>query len=388
MNPTLRQVTFTITLVAALIPAALGDDWPFIRDGKAGFVVSDFAYALGPDAAETKACPQGLSRNLMEIYAIKHGVKRRANESEEDFSERLQAGGKSLARAANGQDLCLHPEAGDPDPFYQTLQGNDIAAQGINLDGESGAEDFPGGVDNQFYRVVGCSRSYQSSGQSNSFAIEMLTGSWGIVIDLEGVDDIRNDEEVIVGIAANADPIQLSAAREPLAYATYAKDQDARFRAVTTGRIEEGVLTTQPVTVRFHSSVNSMVIERPLHDARLQATISDSGEMKGFLSGYTPVEDLYDFAYGYREGRALDGKLSPLRSQTANGAAMVLGHTCHGVYHALYEQADAYPDPQTGRNTAISTQYRFDAVPAFVVDVKTQSVNAALKLSAEVGDEK
>jgi hypothetical protein len=38
------------------------------------------------------------------------------------------------------------------------------------------------------------------------------------------------------------------------------------------------------------------------------------------------------------------------------------------MYYALKRNADAMPDPKTGRNTAISAAYRFTARPAFVVD--------------------
>jgi hypothetical protein len=75
----------------------------------------------------------------------------------------------------------------------------------------------------------------------------------------------------------------------------------------------------------FQSETNSMYTERPLRDARL-------------------------------------------RSGSANGAAFVLGHTCHGAYQALLANADGHLDPETGANTSISTQYHIKAVPAFVVD--------------------
>lgn len=373
----------TISL-AFCVPATAAEP-SFVQQGAAGFVVSDFAYALGPDAEDAEICPNGLSRNLEEIYAITQQLQRRANESEEDFAQRLEDGAESLSRADNGQHLCMHPEAGGPDPFYQTVQGSSVTAQGIDLDGQTGREDFSSadgntGVDNQFYRVVGCSRSFQSTGQSNGFAIEMLTGAWGLVIKLDGVDDIRNDNEVDVIIAANADPIQLSASREALPYATYAMDQDPRFRGVTRGRIEQGRLITEPVAVRLHSSVNSMRLERPLLEARIDAQLNEDGTVEGILAGYTPVEALYDFQYGYRNGTSQSGDLAPLglRIGTASGAARVLGHTCHGVYHALQKHADALPDPDTGAMTAISTQYRFTAIPAFVVDIETESLNAQL----------
>jgi hypothetical protein len=200
------------------------------------------------------------------------------------------------------------------------------------------------------------------------------------VLSLGGVDDLRNDDSVEVGIYANADPIQLSPTRAPLPYATYAMDQDPRFRGQTKGRIKDGVLSTDPVDIRFHSVTNSMRFERPLLGARLQATISKDGVLSGYLAGYTPVEDMYNFQFGYRAGKNAQGELAPerLRLGTGNGAARVLGYTCPGAYHALYEYADGDPDPKSGRCTSISTQYEISAIPAFVVDVATESVNKKL----------
>lgn len=374
----LRQLAF-IAAKTALLAVPAWAEMPFLRDGTAGFVVSEFSYALGPDGSEPGVCPDGMSKNLMEIYAHRTNAQPHPGETEEAFSQRLHASARTLGKSEDGKDLCLHPEDGPPEPFFQTVASNDLPVEGIDLDGRSGIGDFQAGVDNQFYRLVGCSRSYQSTGQSNEFAIEMLSGSWGILIELSGVDDLQNDEEVVVTISANADPIQLSAAREPLPYATYAKDQDPRFRASTRGRIENGLLTTEPVDVRFHSVVNSMQLERPLNKARLHASVSAEGELKGYLAGYTDIEELYDFSYGYRNGKTDSGELSPLRGPSANGAAFVLGHTCHGAWQALHRLADALPDPETGRNTALSTQYRFSAIPAFVVDIATESKNAKVK---------
>jgi len=61
------------------------------------------------------------------------------------------------------------------------------------------------GVDNQFYRAVGCVNRYQPGGSGNLFAIEMLAGSWGVLIILDGVTDISQDGEVEVSIYANGD---------------------------------------------------------------------------------------------------------------------------------------------------------------------------------------
>jgi hypothetical protein len=387
-------LTTAIVLLVAPGGRATAQGGGFLRGGEAGFVVTSFAFALGPDAEETGACEAGMSKNVAEIFAEMPDGKRRAGEGDEEYSKRLEDGGKAISATADGKNFCMFPELAPPDPHTRNLMSAAVTAEGIDLDGRvsrsaedmrSGRLDFAGvdgtkGVDNQFWRLVGCSRSFQKNGPSNGFDTEMLTGSWGIVITLTGVDDLKNDDHVTVGIHANADPIQLSPTREPLEYATYAIDQDRRFRATTSGRIENGVLTTEPVDVRFHNVVNAMHLERPLRDARIHATLSADGVLKGYLAGYSPVTEMYDLMFGYRNGKDAAGKPSPLarRLGSANGAARVLGHTCQGMYQALHRLADGHPDPKTGRFSSLSTQYRFEARPAFVVDVKTGSKNERL----------
>lgn len=362
-------------LMAAPSPSATA---PFLQDGKAGFVVTQFRYALGDDA-EKGACPQGLSLNVAEIFANTPEGKRRRGESEQSYAERLEAGGRALSTNANGQNACMNPEAAVTDPFFRSVDSQNATIEGIDY-----AQDRPG-VDNQFYRVVGCIRSFQPAGQSNGFGTEMLTGAWGILLTLSGVDDLRNDDDVEVGIYANTDPMQLSPSREPLDYATYAMTQEPRLRAKTHGRIKDGVLTSDPTEVRIYRVVNSMRIDRVLLDARVQATLTADGIVEGYLAGYTPVDAMYDFQFGYRNGMDGSGKLASdrLRVGTSNGGARVLGLTCPGVYQALHRHADGHPDPKTGQYTAISTQYHFKAIPAFVVDLATKSANDKLEKKAD-----
>lgn len=362
-----------IALLAALPALA---DVPFVQNGTAGFVVSDFKYALGKDDKGADkipgACPRGMSENWAEIYGATAAGKRHKGESDQDYSQRIERDSLQLATAPDGRNLCTNPDAGPKDPHFRTLDTPSVRADGIPMDGGDSSR-------NQFYRVVGCSRSFQPTGLSNGFGTEMLTGSWGILITVSGIHDLTHDKDVEVGIFANADPIELSPDRKPLAYATYAVDQDPRFRAKVQGHIENGVLTTDPVDVRFHNVVNGMNFERPLKHARLRATIAADGTLTGYLAGYTPVDEMYDMQFGYRNGKDNSGNLAPapLRLHTALGAARVLGYTCPGAYYALQQYADGDRDPKTGQYTSISTQYRLSAIPASVVDAPTQSSNAA-----------
>lgn len=356
----------------------------FLRDGDAGFVVTKFTYALGPDNKQTGACTGGMSKNVVEIFGESPEGHRRPGEDDETYSKRLEEGGKSISVTADGKNFCMNPELAPFDTHTRTLTSASVPADGMNLDGKvsrsaddarSGRLDFTGtdgtkGVDNQFWRAVGCSKSFQSDGPSNGFDVEMYTGSWGILIDLKDVDDLKSDGRVKVGIYANSDPLRLSPTRAALDYATYAKDSDPAFRADTTGKIENGVLTTEPVNVRLHSVVNGMYLERTLRNARIRATLLPDGTLKGYLGGYAPVPELYDLQFGYRNGKDAKGQPSPLarRLGSSNGAARVLGHTCQGIYQSLNHLADGDPDPKTGKFTSISMQYRFEARPAFIVD--------------------
>jgi hypothetical protein len=368
----------------------------WVKDGKVGFVVTDFGFALSKDAGQTGACPDGWTLGNVEAYQASPEGKRLEGETEQDYSRRINMGAQRLSVAPNGQNLCTNPEAGKPDPSWRTVTVPNIPAYGIDLDGQDSRakgrvapntcahDDFRGfngekGIDNQFFRVVGCTRSYQSTGQSWDNTIELRTGSWGVLITLAGVDDIRNDPSVEVGIYASADPIQLSPTREPVDFATYAIMQDPRFRATTHGRIVNGVLTTDPVDVRIYKVTGGMYSERPLQGARLQVTIAADGRLQGYLAGYAPVDAIYDHQFGFRSATDAKGQPAPLglRLNTSNGNARVNNLTCQGAYFAIRALADGYPD-KDGRCTAISTQYQIKAIPAFVVDTATTSTNAAL----------
>jgi hypothetical protein len=369
------------------------------QNGQAGFVVSHIAYALSKDAQETGACPDGMTLGPAQIYAATPEGRRHDGESDQDYSRRLNQGSLAVSTAPNGKNLCMNPEAGAPDPNFRIVTGANVPADGIDIDGQDSHvkgkpapgtcahDDFRGlngerGIDNQFYRLVGCSNSFQSTGQSNTYEITMYTGSWGILLTLSGVDSLQNDPDVEVGIYANADPIQLSPTREALQNATYAIDQNSHYQAKAHGRIVNGVLTTDPVDVRFHWDVNSIYIDRPLQDARLRLTFTPEGGLEGILAGYANVDELYDFQYGFRTGKDSTGK-APANQRlilgSANGQARVLGHTCNGAYYAIKQLADGHRDPKTGQCTAISMQYRVKAIPAFVVSATTKSVNAALE---------
>lgn len=350
-------------------------------NGNVGFVVSSIDWATGPDADKI-SCPTGMT-TLPEPYVTGNGG--------------LTPGSpEALHRAARQKErsnACSFPEQAGPDPLHRTVVGQVGNVKGLNLDGQDstssdnskagtcGHENFRGvdgqtGIDNQFFRAVGCATGWQSTGGKRLFGQEMLTGAWGILISLKGVDSLVNDNDVRVGIYANGDPIQLSAARNPLDFATYNPDQDKRFRAETRGRIVNGVLTTDPVNVRFHSVTNTMRLERPMDAARLRMKIMPDGSLDGVMAGYAKIDEFYDFVVGYRNGKDEKGNLSARRN-SADGSAGSAGVSCNGLYHAMKALADGERDSKTGKCNAISHAYRIKAIPAFVVEKPTQVASTA-----------
>ena len=393
MSVKIRKIAWKSLLVAAsiVLASSLAAQPQFISNGKAGFVLSHIEYALAEDAKDTGACPNGMTETYagpLDVFVNQPQLKEVA-----DDDNAVRQAYRLLRSDPKVKNLCMNPELGNPDPRFHIVTGPNVPVYGIDLDGHDtqagdpatntscAHEDFPGidgnnGVDNQFFRLMGCNPSFQSGGLANSFAIEMLTGSWGILVTLSGVDDIRNDDDVRVGFYSNEDPIRLSPGREPLPYATYSAEQDERFRTQTRGRISDGVLTTEPADLRFHWFVNSMRTERPLHNAVAQLTLSEDGVLEGYLAGYTYLDDLYNFMFGFRNATDTTGKLASLnlRAGSSIGKALVQGHTCEGGYYSLFEVADADPDPETGECTSLSVQYRIRAIPAFVIGA--ESANA------------
>jgi hypothetical protein len=356
-----------------------------------GFVVSDISYVLSKDAAETGACPAGRTAGVPELFKATPEGQQRVGESDAEYARRVFQGSSALETASNGQNECQVPELTTPDPHHYTVTGAGVHVNGgLDLDGQDSRvkgraapgtcphDDFSSfdgqqGIDNQFFRAVGCMPSFQPTGSSIPWAIEMLTGSWGILVTLDGVQDLSNDPSVDVDIYANADPIQLSPNRVPLPDATYSVHNDPRFHSHARGRIVNGVLTTEQFDFAVPKITNNVHFVRTLKHARIEATVGKDGALDGFLAGYTPVVNLYDFQFALRNGTTATGAPSPPRRASIGRS---LGFTCRGIYHALLQHADGDRDPASGQCTSISTQYHFHAIPAFVVTPESDSRGA------------
>jgi hypothetical protein len=344
-----------------------------LRNGELGLVVSGVVGATRADGVTTEAaCPRGLSLDPTEIQALSLPPEQRA-------ALRRQIPGAPSWFYADGESICQNPaKAGGPDPHYRTLD-TVIRAEGMDLDGKAGAitsaaanrcadgdligADGAKTIDHQLLRVVGCNRGYQPGGiGASGYQGGMLDGEWTLVVKLSRVDNLRDDPDVDVMISTSSDPLERSANGATTPGVTYSRDANPSWQTMTKGRIVNGVLTTTPTDLRYHVSVMAgggrsgrERQETYFRDARLKLTFAPDGTAAGLLAGYEDIETLYRMRY------ALDGNAS-----NASFAAETVGYTCPGIYFSLRRLAD-WRDPATGACTAISSQYRITAVPAFVV---------------------
>lgn len=252
----------------------------------------------------------------------------------------------------------FHNPLSAPDPHIKMVQGPE--AYGFNLDGKGGEAPYAftdpetgeEGVDNQLYRVVGCFTSYDESlpiRPNHEKQIWSLYGyrmsAWLFSIT---TDDFNRDGPATVSFYKAIDRRRHDASGGTLYYATYVIDPNPRNRAEFAGVIKDGVFTSAANDVSVFltgAPENSWATKLELSKARLRLRFNTDGSAFGYLAGYQPWMDFWFMMGVGNEQSSLDTV---------------------GLYYGLQKMADAQPDPNTGKNTEISTTYRLDAAPAFI----------------------
>jgi hypothetical protein len=216
------------------------------------------------------------------------------------------------------------------------------------------------GIDNQLGRVVGCIRGYREGSDLDKFsAATLATGEHSILIELRGVDDTQNDPEIEIGLYSGKDPVTVDAAGKILPHQSLTVHGDARYHNVVRGKIVGGEVISE--NFDLHLKVDQQVIhsEFDIKAARVKLKLNPDGSLKGMMGGYFDVARRYEHFM-----------------QSGVVTSWLLAYNCPGVYDALHKFADGYPDPKTGKCTAISTAFRVQAVPAFVIHPSVQTAEA------------
>lgn len=368
-----------IAMAALLLPAP-----PAMSEGGApgvtkGFAITWFQPALHYGDGD---CPDGVNEEQdWKAVFTKEGKSPAEIEHLLSHPTSPEFGEAELHRGPHGENVCADP-ASAPDPSWKTAKSR--ISDGLNLDGtKDGAataatckhEKFVGadgrtGIDNQLYRVLGCSKGHRGQGHAgfitNYLNERMREGMVTYLIEVAGVHDGRNDDDVQVGIYLGLDPLRQNAAGGVQSDTTLRISADPRWHNLVHGKIRDGVLTTDAFDVNLPSDP-LWIPGFNFKQARLRLEFQPDGGLKGILAGY---HDWFPIYWGL--------------AKTAFQYEKFSGGNCPAVYDAFRRMADGDPDPKTGQCTAISVAYGVEAVPAFLVHPKDAKPNKTAQASQPV----
>lgn len=327
-----------------------------------GYVLTHKAWAVYQTPSSKEECPDGLNDGPREQFAKlfpDDGKKRSLLETH-------------LAREAD----ILFPATSEPLTANGPLQFIEVSgnkAIGLNLDGEVGANDFTSidgepGIDNQMYRVQGCVAGFRGPDGAYHFFQNEYMKRYNfnrVLIEITGVDDLVNDDDVVVTTYRGNSSLVLSAnGKDYVAGGTQVVDSrwGKRYIFKLKGKIVDGVLTTDPadILVPYADTFNTNV-NQPFKAARFRLRLTPKSA-EGLLGAYVDLDAWQ-------------------RQLTHNWGAT--HHASYGqmaiasIVRASRRLADAYPDPITGKNTAISSAHELKFVQAFILHaIESPKLNA------------
>jgi hypothetical protein len=244
-----------------------------------------------------------------------------------------------------------------PDPGLTGVSGT--IGEGIDLDGnkKNGFTSPTGekGIDNNFYKTVGCWKTYRGPQRLSSGALQfndsMRNGGWTTVIVVAGQgDDPLNDKQVTVGFFVSSDKMVKDGNGDIARDYTFSIKPDATYEAIFPAQVTDGVITS---TKAVDGVLREPAYWRDLELLRAQVKLEmkPDGSLTGYVGGYRPWMDVYT---GWVNARG-----PVIESLT--------WVQLPGVYYALRRNADYSPTGPKGEKTHISYALRVDALPAYVM---------------------
>jgi hypothetical protein len=265
-------------------------------------------------------------------------------------------------RGPRKEDVYLNPEA-VPDPKVYEVEGT--VAYGFDLDenDKTGFRSPSGerGIDNAYYKASGCFvhwRGRPRDAAGFKYGNDgMRDGDFTIVMVLSGEQDPQDDDAALLGIYPARDPMVKDANGNIASEYSFRIDPVPDQQSVIPVRIKDGVVETrEPFTVQMPDWNSFQRATLTLRKSRLRFELKPDGTLFGLLGGYRDVTEHY---------RAWSGNGVSRRGALVEVVGRI---NLPGWWYALRRRADGFPDPKTGRNTAISTTYHVSAIPAFVIE--------------------
>jgi len=356
-----RGLVATAVLIAASQPAAASET--------RGYVVS-WWFVATHTVADGSDCPNGINPRTTEAFArvLKEQgypqaeIEKRVIEA----AEKGQGGGgyhqimSTRGRDKDGKPVNTYenPER-VADPKIKLSQAK--VAYGFNLDGKVSSEDFTDpetgekGIDNQYYRALGCLDTYRATVGVSRPAIPEF--KWDVtrehapawLIEISGIDDYQNDDQVEVSWHLATTAAIKDASSGVRRDMTMMVDAGSRMKVRLPAKIQDGWLLTDQVD---ELKLISDPYFGPGYDfkrARVRIKFNEDGSIRGILGGYLDYLKAY-----WGEGGSYGSTWE-----------YFMGGDLPGLYYAMKKSADADPD-SNGQNKSISSTWWFEGVPAFV----------------------
>lgn len=288
---------------------------------------------------------------------------------EEAATQRALYNGKGIGpdvmsfRGPDRMNVALMPGiVADPGHFAPHAK----AVQGLNLDGDDGSHMPPSGVrkhqnftapdgrtgiDNQLFTVEGCVEGFRRKGFLPMIFNEgRAAGRPTALVEISGIDDDRNDNDVTVTIYFSTDPLRRSPSKIVLADYTFRITDSPEYSqdfARFNGKIVDGVVSSEPIE-QFHMH-EVTGIETTFFKPRLQLSMLPDGTLTGIIGGY------------------LDWRQRVLwQVYRAADYENTIGFQSPAIYNAMKRAADGLQDPVTGEFNGISAAFEIEGVAAFL----------------------
>jgi hypothetical protein len=329
-------------------------------------------------------CPQGSNPELDWVKVL---VKAGYTEAEakwlrnpENPSRSPVHGQNQMAfRGRNRENVYIYPET-YPDPGLVGITGD--LTEGFNLDGneQTGYPSPTGdkGVDNNFYRALGCTKSYRGPSRLSAGALStndsMRNGGWTVAIVVHGAGkDPLNDAKVEVGFYVSSDKLVKDGNGEIARDYTF-RIKPAKLEGIIKASTANGVITSKGAAPEIWMRDPGAVRDLQLLNARIKLQMKPDGSLEGFVGGYRPWMPVYD-------------ALIKARGPVAEALGWI---ELPAIYYALKKNADYSPAGSHGEKTHISYALRVSAIPAYVVtpDATARVVSVtSYKAHANLADE-
>ena len=259
-------------------------------------------------------------------------------------------------RGKNRANVYVNPES-TPDPGLNGVAGS--IGEGINLDGNEKtgftSPDGDKGVDNMFYKTLGCWKTYRGPRRLSSGALQfndsMRNGGWTTVIVVAGNgSDPMNDDDVTVGFYVSDDKMVKDGNGNIARDYTFSVKPSARYEAIFPARSKNGVIVS---TKAVDGSLRDPAYLRDLEllKAQVKLTMKPDGTLTGYVGGYRAWEPVYK-AWVNARGPVIEA---------------LTWVQLPGVWYALKRNADYSPPGAKGKKTHISYALHVDAIPAYVM---------------------